>query len=166
MAALMKFAFLMGKAPADFASMASKLYPIVVSTGLVRPFGLTANQFIFLLAVFEMIAAVAFFFNNRVGAIMVVVVMLGAEYIGFTQAGNSAMPANPMCDNKAACMGSHIFHGVLVWMAVMSYMSAKPICSAWGMACKGWGMFKKGSSAAPQTPSRPKRAAAMKKKDN
>ena len=167
MAAAMKFAYLMGKAPADFASMASKMYPVVVSTPLVRPFGLAANQFILLLAVFEMIAAIAFFFNNRVGAVMVAVVMAGAEYIGFTQAANPAMPTNPMCENKAACVGSHVFHAVLVWMAVMSYMSAKPLCSAWGVACKGmFAAAKRGSASAAQTPSRPKRAAAMKKKDN
>lgn len=164
----MKFAYLMGKAPADFAAMASKLYPIVVSTGLVAPFGLSANQFILLLAVFEVAAALAFFFNNKVGAIMVGAVMLGAEYIGLTQGSNPAMPSSPMCDNQAACLQSRIFHGVIVFMAMMSYMSAKPLCSAWGMACKGWmGSSKKSSSAAaPQTPSRPRRAAAMKKKDN
>ena len=164
----MKFAYLMGRAPADFASMASKMYPIVVSTDLVKPFGLAANQFVMLLAAFEMLAAIAFFFNNRIGAIMVVIVMLGAEYIGFTQGSNTAMPANPMCDGKAVCTGSHVFHAVLVWMAAVSYMSAKPICSAWGMACKGWcgPASKKGSVSAAQTPSRPKRAAAMKKKDN
>ncbi len=163
----MKFAYLMGKAPADFASMASKMYPVVVSTGLLKPFGLTANNFILLLAIFEFVAAAAFFFNQRVGAIMVVIVMLGAEYIGFTQASNPAMPSSPACDNKASCLGSHVFHGVLVWMALMSYTSAKPLCSAWGMACKGWmGSAKKGTTSAAQTPSRPKRAAAMKKKDN
>jgi hypothetical protein len=165
---MMKFAYLMGKAPADFASMASKMYPVVVSTDLLKPFGLNANQFIMLLGVFEMVAAIAFFFNNRVGAIMVLAVMLGAEYIGLTQGSNPAMPPNPMCENQAACVGSHVFHAVLAWMAFMSYMSEKPICSAWSMVCKKWcaAPSKKGSASAAQTPSRPKRAAAMKKKDN
>ena len=99
---------------------------------------------------------------------MVAMVMVGAEYIGFTQASNPAMPSSPACDNQAACAGSHIFHAVLIGMAVISYMSAKPLCSAWGMACKGMfgGASKKASASAVQTPSRPKRAAAMKKKDN
>jgi hypothetical protein len=170
MAAAMKFAFLMGKAPADFASMASKLYPIVVNAPLIRPFGLTATQFIFLLATFEMVAAIGFFFNNRIPALMVVAVMAGAEYIGFSQAENKHMPASPVCGTEATCMGSHMFHLALVIMAGMSYMATAPICRAWSKcACGSWfGMKSSKGSTTPEvrTPSRPRRAAAMKNKKN
>jgi hypothetical protein len=167
MAAVMKFAFLMGKAPADFAAMASKMYPVVVSTPLIRPFGLTAHQFVFALAAFEMVAALAFFYNHKIASMMVVAVMAGAEYMAFTQGSNPAMPPSPVCVGEAACRASHIFHAVLVLLAVMSYMCEKPVCSAWSSVCSKWGWCssKKGAEAA-QTPSRPRRAAAMKKKDN
>ena len=168
MASAIKFAFLMGKAPADFAAMASKMYPVVVATPLVRPFGLTSSQFILILAAFEMAAAVGFFFNNRVPAMMVVAVMAGAEYIGFTQVSNPAMPPNPVCGDKASCMGSHIFHLVIVIMAVISYMASDPLCKAWSN-CSCWSVSGKTASKAAatpevRTPSRPRRAAAMKNK--
>ena len=165
MAAGMKFAFLMGKAPADFASMASQLYPIVVNDRLIRPFGLTATQFIFLLAVFEMVAAVGFFFNNRIPAMMVVAVMVGAEYIGFSQASNKHMPPSPVCGTESACLGSHLFHVVLIIMAVMSFMAAGPICKAWTKCAWCTKKSTKGSTTPEiRTPSRPRRAAAMKNK--
>lgn len=164
----MKFAFLMGKAPADFAAMASKMYPVVVSTPLVRPLGLTANQFITALAVFEMVAALGFFFSHKAASIMVVAVMAGAEYIACTQGSNPAMPPSPACVGEAACAGSRIFHGILVVMAIMSYMSDKPVCAAWSGVCKKWGCgaSSKKAGETAQTPSRPRRAASMKKKDN
>ena len=160
----MKFAFLMGKAPASFAAMASKVYPIVVSTPLVRPFGLSAQNFILLLAVFEMVAAIGFFFNNKYPALMVAAVMMGAEYIGFTQGSNPAMPANPMCGDKAVCIGSHVFHAALVVMAYLAWTAGRPLCAAWVKACPGWCKKSSSSGAESRTPSRPRRAAAMKNK--
>ena len=161
----MKFAYLMGKAPADFAGMASKLYPIVVKAPIVGMFGLTANQFILILAVLEMVACLGFFFNHRVASVLVLAVMAGAEFIAFTQRANSAMPANPMCGDKASCVGSHVFHAVLALFAVLAHQAAKPLCSqcciAWNICCKGRGC----TAAEVTTPSRPRRAAAMKKKD-
>jgi len=165
MAAGIKFAFLMGKAPADFAAMASKLYPIVVSTPLVHPFGLTANQFIFLLAAFEMLAAVGLFFHHKISAIMITAVMLGAEYVFFTQAGNPAMPPSPACGDKTNCVGQYVLHAVIIGMAIMTYASSKSICSAWMQASKGWFSARRARTADEvQTPTRPRRAAAMKAK--
>ena len=92
----MKFAFLMGKAPVDFAQMASKMYPIVVRAPVIGLLGLTANQFIAILAVVEMLASLGFFFNHRIASLLVIVVMAGAEFIAFTQGGNPMMPANPV----------------------------------------------------------------------
>jgi len=172
MAGMMKLAYVAGKAPADFASMASKMYPIVVKSCIIKPFGLTANQFIILLAVFELIASIAMYYRPRVGALMVVAVMAGAEWIGFTEANNTAMPSNPMCVNKAACLQSHLFHAILVLMAFVVYRDNTPLCSS---VSKTWKAVmdskasnsRRGSAAASETttPSRPKRAAAMKKKD-
>ena len=170
MSGLMKLAFVAGKAPAEFASMASKLYPIVVKTALMKPFGFTANQFIMLLGVFELIAAVALFYRPQVAAMMTTAVMLGAEYVAFSEGENSSMPASPMCGNKAVCMQSHIFHAILVLMSVVVYKYNTPLCSAW---VKAWQAVRPSSSkrragsSTPEatTPSRPRRAAAMKKKD-
>lgn len=171
MASFMKFSYLMGKAPADFSGMASKLYPIVVSTAPIRAFGLTANQFIFLLAAFEMAIGIGFFFNNKTPAIMTGVVMAGAEYIAYVHAANPSMPASPVCTNKSvACMESHVFHLVLIIMAGMSYFGKGAICHAWSKSgCSSWcqwcGKSSKSSAASEaRTPSRPRRAAAMKNK--
>ena len=165
----MKLAFVAGKAPAEFASMASKLYPIVVKTPLLKPFGLTANQFVTLLGVFEIVAAIALFYRPRVAAMMTVAVMAGAEYVAFCEGANSSMPPSPMCGNKAACLQSHIFHAILVLMSVVAYRYNTPLCSAW---VKAWQAVRPSSkrragSSTPEatTPSRPRRAAAMKKKD-
>lgn len=166
-AGLMKLAYVAGKAPADFAHMASKLYPIVVKTDLVKHFGLTANQFILLLGVFEIMTSLCFFACQRYAAVMAVAVMAGAEYVFYVERANPAMPLNPMCGGAAAsCMQSRIFHGVIVLMAIIAYTSAAPLCSA---CVKVWGMCSKKSSAdvaaENATPARPRRAAAMKKKD-
>jgi hypothetical protein len=172
MAGIMKIAFIAGKAPADFASMSSKLYPVVVTTPIIKPFGLTSNQFIILLAVFELIASLALFYRPKIGAIMTAVVMAGAEYVACTEATNPAMPPNPMCAGKAACLQSHLFHAIIVLMAVVTYRHNIPLCSS---VAKAWqsvtnrkaSSSRRGSSSNPETttPSRPRRAAAMKKKD-
>jgi hypothetical protein len=168
MSGLMKLAFVAGKAPADFASMASSLYPIVVKTPLLKPFGLTANQFVTLLGVFEVVAAIALFYRPRTAAMMTAAVMVGAEYVAFTEGANSSMPASPMCGNKAVCMQSHIFHAILALMSWVVYRYNTPLCSAW---VKAWQAVKPSSkrrgSSTPEstTPSRPRRAAAMKKKE-
>lgn len=166
MAAAVKFAYLTGKAPADFAAMASKLYPIVVSTPLVRPFGLMAHQFIFLLAAFEMLAAIGLFYHHKIAAIMIASVMLGAEYIFISQAANPAMPPSPFCAGQSNCVVQHVFHAVLIFMALLTYMSAKPLCSAWMQAFKGSRSESRATRTAEevQTPTRPRRAAAMKAK--
>lgn len=171
MSGLMKLAFVAGKAPADFASMAAKLYPIVVKTPLLKPFGLTANQFVTLLGVFEVVAAIAFFYRPRPAAWMTAAVMVGAEYVAYMEGGNSYMPASPMCGNKSAvCMQSHIFHALLVLMSVVTYRYNTPLCSgcvkAWN-AVRPSSKSRRAGSSTPEatTPSRPRRAAAMKKKD-
>ena len=166
LAAVVKFAFLTGRAPASYASMASKLFPIVASTPLIRPFGLTAHQFVFLLAAFEMLAAVGLFYHHKIAAGMIVAVMLGAEYVFFSQAGNPAMPSSPVCGDRAVCIGQHVFHAVMIGLAVLTYISAKPMVSAWMQASKGWLSHRRAPRNAEeiQTPTRPRRAAAMKAK--
>lgn len=159
MASMMKFAFLMGKAPADFTQMAAKLYPIVVKAPVVGLLGLTANQFIVILAVVEMFACLGFFFNHRIASVLVLVVMGGAEFIAVTQGGNPMMPMNPICGNKAVCMASHVFHLMLSAVALFVINAPKHLCA---QVCSALGCSK---GAEAPTPSRPRRAAAMKKKD-
>lgn len=165
-AGLMKLAYVAGKAPADFSHMASKLYPIVVKTSLVKVFGLSPNQFILLLGVFEILAALSFFSCHKSAAVMVMAVMAGAEYVSFVERGNPALPLHPMCGGTASsCIQLHAFHLVIVAMSVVAYTAGTPLCSA---CCKVWGgMCGKSadSSAEKATPSRPRRGGATKKKD-
>ncbi len=166
-AGLMKLAFVAGKAPADFAHMASKLYPIVVKTPLVRVFGLSANQFVLLLGVFEILAALACFACQKSAGIMVVAVMIGAEYVSWVERANPAMPLHPMCGGvSSTCNQVRIFHAVIVLMAIFAYTAGAPVCSS---CCKVFGLCNKKATAevAPESAavSRPRRAAAMKKKD-
>lgn len=165
-AGAMKLAYVAGKAPADFAQMASKLYPVVVKTPLVKMFGLSANQFILILGIFEVLAALACFSCHKTAAIMVIAVMAGAEYIGFTEAANPAMPASPMCGGTAAtCVQLRVFHAVIVLMAIIAYTSSAPLCAACSKLCSSWCGSKNDATAENATPARPRRAAAMKKKD-
>ena len=137
-AGVMKILYVRNLAPASQITFFDAFVPAYLQTPLFQMVGISGSLFMTLLGLFEMIAAIAFFYRPKPAALAVMAIMLGGEYTLYMVNQQKRPPTHMMCQaGQPTCLSVNIFHAIILALAGLVYAFGAPLCKQCVIAMKG-----------------------------
>ena len=132
--AVNKFLAANSMAPAQFQGFWDSFVPAYLQTPVLSWTGLSANLLTYLIATFELTLVLVMFYRPKLAAIMVGLVMVGAEVILYQVNQLKRAPSHFLCNNSATCAPVMGLHAFILAVAYFVYMNGAPLCKQCVMA--------------------------------
>ncbi|KAF4748121.1 hypothetical protein FOZ62_011820 [Perkinsus olseni] len=90
----------------------------------------TVPQLMKIMGCAHIASAMSIFFQPVVGALWMLITMIGAEYVSDLAAGIPGMPNHDLCGKSSPiCLATHALHFTIAVMSIVVMVTGTPVCS-------------------------------------